>query len=86
MLVGRLDGDLDGRPISLLAEQGKLLLEVKSFRSLLALHRIWKVNKRVLTTYLEGASTAVLVRIAGLMTIEVFPNPNYVASIFIPRG
>lgn len=86
MLVGRLDGDLDGRPISLIAENGEVFLEVKNLRSLLTLRRVGKFNNRILTTYLERANIRLSVRVGRLMTIEVFPNPKYLARILIPRG
>jgi hypothetical protein len=85
-LVGRLDGDFDGRPVTLLAEHRDLTLCVTKLSTLLSLRQTWKANLGPLRRLLEQADVRVRVRLGRLGTTEVFPKPNYLIGFFMPRG
>ena len=74
-LVGRLDGYLDGRPVSLVAENRDLTLNVDKFSSLLTLHRNWQSVQPVLEL-LEWTDIRLLLRLGRLGPVLVFPRPN----------
>jgi hypothetical protein len=74
-LVGRLDGYLDGRPVSLVAENRDLTLSVDKLSSLLTLRRNWQSVQPVLAL-LELADIRLLLRLGRLGSVLVFPRPN----------
>lgn len=86
MLVGRLDGEIDGRPLSLVAKNGELVLAVDKLRTLLTLRRMWKVSLLPLRSVFERVGIRVLVRSRWFGLMEVFPKPHYLISFLIPRG
>jgi hypothetical protein len=82
-MVGRLDGFLDGRPLSLVAEDGAVTLNSDNLTSLLKLRRIWRTRVQPLLTIVEREDIRLLVRVRWLGNIEVFPRPNYLVCLFL---
>jgi hypothetical protein len=83
-VAGRLDGILDSRPLSLVAEDGNLTLNSASFSSLLKLRRSWRAIGQPLCAILEREEIRLLVRVRWLGKFEVFPRPNYLVRLFLP--
>ncbi len=54
MLVGRLEGTLDGRPWSLVAEEGDLALTVAGLTSLLSVRRALRQRHRLLSPLISS--------------------------------
>lgn len=86
ILVGRLIGSIDGRPVSLDAENRELTLAVDKLRMLLILRRTWKLSLLPLRSLFERLGVRVLVRSRWFGLTEVFPNPNFLISFLIPSG
>ena len=86
ILVGRLVGEIDGRPVSLVAENRELVLAVGKLRTLLTMRRTWKVTLLPLRSLFERLGIRVLVRSRWFGLTEVFPHPNYLTSFLLPRG
>jgi hypothetical protein len=85
-LVGHLHCELDGRPVSLVAENRELVLYADKLKALLALRRAWQASRLPLRSFVERAGIQVLLRSRWFGTLEVLPNPNYFLSFLLPRG
>ena len=83
-MVGRLDGFLDGRPLSLVAEDGIVTLDSDSLSNLLALRRNWQTIVKPVLAILEREDIRLLVRVSWLGKMEVFPKPKYLIRLFFP--
>ena len=84
-LAGRLDGYVDGRPVSLVAEDRDITLITGKFRTLLTLRRSWQAIMQPLQAVLERAEIRLLVRMGWFGQVELFPNPNYLVRLLLPR-
>ena len=82
-MVGRLDGVLDGRPLSLVAKDGAVTLNSNNLTSLLKLRRIWRTMAQPLLTIVEREDIRLLVRVRWLGNIEVFPRPKFLVRLFL---
>jgi hypothetical protein len=85
-LVGRLDGEIDGRPVSLVAENGQVVLAAEKLLTLLTLRRIWKSSRSSLRRVLETVGMRVLIRSRWFGTAEVLPKPSFVIRLLLPRA
>ena len=85
ILVGRLDGEIDGRPVSLVAENRDVVFAADNLRTLLTLRRTWR-GLLLLRSVFERVGIRVLVRSRWFGLTEVFPSPNYLISVLLPRG
>ena len=83
-MAGRLDGFLNGRPFSLVAEDGTITLNSDNLSSLLKLRCIWRTVVEQLSAILEQEDIRLLVRVRWLGKIEVFPRPKYLVRMFLP--
>lgn len=83
-MAGRLDGLLDGRPLSLVAEDGRITLNSDSLSSVLKLRRIWRTVVDGPFAILEREDIRLLVCVKWLGKIEVFPKPKYLVRLFLP--
>jgi hypothetical protein len=83
-LAGRLDGHLDGRPVSLVAENRDLVLHAGRIRTLLTLRRSWKSTVQPLRAVLGRAEIPLMLRIGWFGKVEVFPNPIYLIRLLLP--
>ena len=82
-MVGRLNGSLAGRPVTLVAEDRGITLISDNFSSLLKLRRSWRIIFRPLLALLEREDIRLLVRVKWLGRIEVFPRPKYLVRLFL---
>ena len=76
-LAGRFHGNVDGRPISLVAEDRDLIVEVGSLRTLFRIRRIWPVIFKSLQRFLRQYDIRLAVRLSWFGRIEVFPAPAF---------
>ena len=84
-LAGRLDCYVDGRPLSLVADKREVTLSIGKFNTLLTLRRGWKTVMQPVRVLFELAEMRLLLRIPWFGKVEVFPNPNYIVNIMLPR-
>jgi hypothetical protein len=84
-LAGRLDGYVDGRPVSFVAENRDLTLSTSKLSTLLTLRRSWQATVQPLRAVRERAEIRLMIRIRWFGKVEVFPNPNYLIRLLLPR-
>jgi hypothetical protein len=83
-MAGRLDGFLDGRPLSLVAEEGVVTLNSDNLSSLLKLRRIWRTLVHPLFDILQRQDIRLLLQVGWIGKVEVFPRPRYLVRLFLP--
>jgi hypothetical protein len=83
-MAGRLDGFLDGRPLSLIAQEGTVTLNSNNLSSLLKLRRSWRTMVQPLIAILDREHIRLLVQVRWLGKVEVFPRPKYLVRLFLP--
>ncbi len=84
ILAGRLDGTFDGRPVSLVAEGRDLILGAGDLATLLALRKSWQGAHPVRALLRQGG-IRLQARAPWLGKVEVFPSPNFLVRLFLPR-
>lgn len=84
-VAGRIDGEVDGRPVSLTAERQTLVFSANSVRTLLTLRRSWRSMVQPLRALLTRSDVRLLVRVGWLGGVEVLPNPSYLVRRLLPR-
>jgi hypothetical protein len=84
-LAGRLDGSVDGRPFRLVADNRDLLFAPNKLSTLLLLQRSWRATLYPLREIFRLAQIRLLVRIGWFGNVEVFPKPNYLLRLFLPK-
>jgi hypothetical protein len=82
-MAGRLDGFLDGRPLSLIAQEGTVTLNSDNLSSLLKLRRTWSTMFQPLIAILDWQDFRLLVQVRWLGKVEVFPKPKYLVRLFL---
>ena len=83
-MVGRLHGDINGRPVSLVAEKRELVLAADKLIALLTLRRTWKASVPLWSVF-ERVGIRVLVQSRWLGITEVWPKPSYLIRLMFPR-
>ena len=83
-LAGRLDGFVNGRPVTMLAE-GRNITLVTGVRTLFALRRLWRSTVAPLRTALAVPNLRLLVRVGWFVTVELLPDPPLLARLALPR-
>ena len=84
-LAGRLDCHVDGRPFSLVADKREVTLSIGKFSTLLKLRQGWQTLMQPVRALFESADIRLLLRIPWFGKVEVFPNPNCMIHIMLPR-
>jgi hypothetical protein len=84
-LAGRLDGFVDGRRVSLIAEGRGLTLLVSKVSTLFTLRRSWVAARDPLSALLQRTGTRLLLRISGVGAAEVSPRPRLLFRLLLPR-
>jgi len=84
-LAGRLEGYLDGRPLSLVAENREITLIAGRLRTLLALRRNWRAFGQLRRYFLQPDGIRIVVRMRWFGKVEVFPRPNFLTRLLLPR-
>ncbi|QDU29310.1 hypothetical protein ETAA8_44180 [Anatilimnocola aggregata] len=82
-MAGRLDGFLNGRPVSLIAQDGNVTFN-SDMRNLFGLRRGWKSMVQPLLAILGREDIRLSVRVRWLGEVEVFPRPHYLVRLFLP--
>jgi hypothetical protein len=85
VLVGCLEGTVDGRPVRMVAENGDLVVELKMM-SLLSLRRTWPAIADRLISLLKLAHIRLLVRAGWVGSVEITPNPSRFLRLLLPRS
>ncbi len=84
-LAGRLDGHVDGRPVSFVAENRDLTLSTSKISTLLTLRRSWQSTVQLLRAARERSEIRFMLRMRWFGKVEVFPKPNYMIRLLLPR-
>lgn len=84
ILAGRLNGNVDGRPVSLLFQGRDIILIVNKYRTLLPLRRNWEATVQLFDKFLGQADFRLLVQIGWLGRIEMFPSPALLVRLVLP--
>ena len=82
-MAGRLHGFLDGRPLSLVAEESTVTLNLDNLSTLLKLRRSWKIMVQPFFAFLEREDIRLLVQARWLGKVEVFPRPKYLVRLLL---
>jgi hypothetical protein len=85
-VAGRIDGVVDGRPVSLDAERQRLILAVGDWRTLWKIHRNSKLFERMLFIILKRSNLSLIVRLRWFGSFELHPNPSFLVRRFLPLG
>lgn len=80
-LAGRIDGMVDGRPVTLIAEGQNLVLIVQRWRTLLTIRRSSRSVIQALSEFLTRSDIRLFVRIRWLGRVEVHPNPSFLVRM-----
>lgn len=83
-LAGRIDGVVDGRPVSLVAERQDLVLAVRHWRTLLTIRRTSRSLIEPLRAILTRSDMRLFVRIWWLGRVEVHPHPSFLVRMLLP--
>lgn len=84
-LAGRIDGRVDGRPVSMVVEGQNLVLEVGYLRTLLTLRHSSRSILKLLRAFVARSDIRLLVRIKWLGSVEVLPDPALLIRLMLPR-
>jgi hypothetical protein len=84
-LAGRIEGTIDGRPVSLVARGGDLTLSVGNLRTIVTLRRNWPAVIGSLRPLIERGNLRLLVQLRWTGALEVFPNPSLLLRLYPPR-
>ena len=86
MLAGRLDGDVNGRPFSLIADGRDITVDAGRFSTLLGLRSNWRPAARPLQALFRRAGLRLLVRVPWFGRVEVSPNPSLLLRMILPQA
>lgn len=84
-LAGRIDGSIDGRPVTIVGEGAALELSIHDWRSLLTSTHSWRTIVEPLRALLTRSDIRFMVRIKWLGTVEVLPNPGLLVRLMLPH-
>ena len=84
IMAGRLDGFVDGRPVSFVANDGDLTLVVNNFGTLFTLKRSWPGARRGLLAFLKATNVRLRVRVKWFGEVEVFPRAHFLIRFVLP--
>lgn len=84
MMAGRIDGVVDGRPVSLIAERQNLVLTVESWRTLFTIRQSSNSLIQVLHEFFKRSDIRLMVWIRWLGQVEVHPNPSFWVRMLLP--
>ena len=86
MLAGRLDGNVRGRPVNLIAENRDLVFQVGNLRTLLILRHSWRFVTQSLPVILGATGIRVSLQTNWLGTVQIFPKPSFLVRLLLPRS
>jgi hypothetical protein len=76
---------VDGRPVSLVAEGRDLIFRAGDLATLLAPRRSWQATVHPLRALLQRGGIRLLAQVPWVGKVELFPNPNFLVRLFLPR-
>jgi len=82
-MAGRLDGFVDGRPVTLLADGHDLTIVSGSIRTLFKLRRMWGTVARPLGMILAGMNIKLSVRAPLLGRVELLPHTSLLFRLIL---
>jgi hypothetical protein len=83
-LAGQIDGVVDGRPVSLVAERQDLVLTVERWRTLLTIRRSSQLLIPSLREFLTRSDIRLFVRVRWLGRVEVHPKQSFLVRMLLP--
>ncbi len=83
-MTGKLDGTLDGQPVTVDAHERDVLITFASLGSLWQLRGLKSPVVTTLLRILRKTGVKLRVRITSLITLEVTPKPSGVVRFFAP--
>ena len=86
-LAGRLDGFVNGRPVSLIADGDTITLEPGGLRTLfvlLRLRRSWRYAAGSLRQVLGRTNIGLYVRVGWFGRLQLFPDTSPFFRLFLP--
>jgi hypothetical protein len=75
-MAGRIDGKVNGRPISLTAEDQALVLSLERWRTLLNIRKVPQNMCDPLRAFLERSNLRLVLRTKWFGNFELLPNPS----------
>jgi len=84
MMVGRLKGSLDGRPMVLIANGQDVILELGLWINLLRFRRFGRSSLSLMIPVLTRLNLRFCVRFGPFGTIELFPKKNRLLALLLP--
>ena len=87
-MAGRLDGFVNGRPLSLVAGGDGVTLVPGGIGTLPALFRMrrsWRLVAGPLRTVLDRANVRLNVRVGWFGRVQLLPNPSPMCRLILPR-
>ena len=82
-LAGRINGSIDGRPVTFVAERENLVFEVREWRTLLSARHGLRSIVKPLRAFFSRSDIRLLVRIRCLGSVEVLPNPAFLVRLIL---
>lgn len=82
ILVGRLEGSVDGRPVSIVANERDIAVAC-GITSLFSLRAAWRSFGPSLKPFLEQAGLRLLASAGWLGHLEVSPNPSVLVRLML---
>lgn len=83
---GRIAAVVNGVPLSLVAEQDRLLLRITHWSSLVLLRRIPPSVISPLKRFLAKHGLSLTVEVSWLGRFEIFPAPSYLIRMWLPEA
>lgn len=81
-----MDLEFNGLPMTLVAEQRCLVLNVEHWGALKPLRNLPSYLVRPIRRLLEQSSVSMVVQVAWLGRFEIFPRPSFLVRRLIPEG
>jgi hypothetical protein len=83
ILAGRLTGTLDGRPVVIEAGESGLLVSISALQTAWAARQTLEPVLPALQM-LKQFNVPLRLQIAGIVSVELLPNPSTLAKLFSP--
>ena len=84
VMDGRIAAVVNGVPLSLVAEQNRLVLRVTHWRTLVLLRQIPPSVIHPLTRFLAQHGIRLAIETTWLGRFEIFPAPSYLVRMWLP--
>lgn len=82
-LAGRIDGEVGGRPMSLVAESQNLVVNLGSLRALWMIRRGSRAIIQPLRSFVARSDIRLFVGIKWWGRVEVYPNPSFLVRMLL---